>query len=118
MEYAELFRDEDYFRVCFWIEEPQILAIGEKLEAINDQAYMNGYNWEALLRYYLEQNAPEVLEGMEPDPEAGSYAAYYPRRPENEAKAEKLLETICGLAEDEEGLCRLVREHGDEIEWD
>ncbi len=117
-DYVELFRDQEYLRVCFYIEEPKIMAIGEKLEAINEQAYMNGYNWEALLRYYLEQNAPEVLEKMEADPEAGTYVAYYPLAEENEARAEKLFKIIGGLVEREEELCRLVREHGDEIEWD
>lgn len=55
---------------------------------------------------------------MEADPEAGTYVAYYPLAEENEARAEKLFKIIGGLVEREEELCRLVREHGDEIEWD
>lgn len=106
------------FSVCLSIERPEIMAIGQKMEEICPEAYMNGYNWEALLRYYLEQNAPEVLEEMEADPEAGTYVAYYPLAKENEARAEKLFKIIGGLVEREEELCRLVREHGDEIEWD
>ena len=38
--------------------------------------------------------------------------------PENEAKAAKVVELIRALVENEEEACRLVREHGDEIEWD
>ena len=117
-DFVKLFTAENSVQVCFYIEDPQIMAIGEKLEEINGQAYMNGYNWEALLRFYLEQNAPEVLKEMAADPEAGMYAAYYPLTRENEARAGKLLEIIRRLAEDEEELCRLVRDHGDEIEWD
>ena len=61
---------------------------------------------------------PELLEGLEPDPEAGSYMAYYAPTPENEAKAKKFVEIIASLVENEEELCRIVREEGDEIEWD
>ena len=38
--------------------------------------------------------------------------------PENETKAAKVVELIRALVENEEEACRLVREHGDEIEWD
>ena len=37
----------------------------------------NGYNWAALLDWYLAQREPALLEGLEHDPEAGSYAGYY-----------------------------------------
>ena len=81
-------------------------------------AYMNGYNWEALLRYYLEKNAPDILAGMDPDPEADMYEAHWPLTPENEAKAKRFEEIIRSLVEHEEELCRLVQEEGGEIEWD
>ena len=98
--------------------DSRVMALGEKLAALCPDAYMNGYNWEALLRYYLEKNAPDILEGMESDPEAGMYEAHWPRTPENEAKAKRFEEIIRSLIENEETLCRLVREDGGEIEWD
>ena len=104
--------------VSFDVEAPKPFAVGEKMNAAHEMAYMNGYNWAALLDWYLAQTDPALLEGLEHDPEAGSYAGYYPLSPENEAKAEKVVEIIRSLVEDEEGSCRLVREHGDEIEWD
>ena len=55
---------------------------------------------------------------MQTDPEAGMYAAYYPLTPENEARAEKFVKIICNLIENEEELYRIVRDEGDEIEWD
>lgn len=108
----------DYVQLRFEIEDDEILAIGEKMNEINDEAYMNGYNWEAFFNYYLEKNAPDILEGMESDPEAGSYGVYYKRTPENKLKAEKFMEIICSLVDNEEELYRIVREEGDEIEWD
>lgn len=106
--------------VCFNIEAPKPYAFGQKLNALNKQAYMNGYNWEALLTCCLERNLPDLLEGLESDPEAGSYVALYKNTPENIAKANRLADFIAYLVEDEEDLCQLVREDGEtiEIEWD
>ena len=55
---------------------------------------------------------------MKTDPEAGMYVAYWPLTEENEARAKRFEDIIRALAEDEEALCRMVREHGGEIEWD
>ena len=72
----------------------------------------------AFLSHYINKNAPDLLEGMEPDPEAGMYAAYYSLTPENEQKAERFAELITSLIENEEELYRIVQEEGEEIEWD
>ncbi len=106
------------FSVCFYIEQPEIMAIGQKMEEICPEAYMNGYNWEAFLCRYLEQEAPELLEGMGSDPEAGMYAAYYGAAPENRQKAQRLLDTIQSLVEEPEQIYKLLKEQGDQIEWD
>ena len=46
------------------------------------------------------------------------YVAYWSLTEENEARAKRFEDIIRALAEDEEALCRMVREHGGEIEWD
>ena len=117
-DYVKVFNTENIVDVCFYIEHEKPLAIGEKMNEICEDAYMNGYNWEALLNYYLKNNAPELLDGLKTDPEAGMYAAYYDLSTENEKKAEKIAEIITRLVENEEELYSLVRDHGDEIEWD
>ena len=106
--------------VCFDVEAPKPYALGEKLYTLNEHAYMNGYNWEALLICCLEHNLPDLLEGLESDPEAGSYVALYENTPKNLEKANRLADFIAYLVEDEEDLCQLVREDGEtiEIEWD
>ena len=117
----------DYISVCTykdWISlnliagDERVMAIGEKMEAACPEAYMNGYNWEAFLNYYLEENAPEILEDMDTDPEAGMYVAYFESSPGNEEKAKKLGEMIVHLMENEEEIYQIVREHGEDIEWD
>lgn len=117
-DYVKVFNIENMVDVCFYIDHEKPFAVGEKMNRICADAEMHGYNWEALLRFYLENNAPELLEGMKTDPEADMYAAYYELTPENEKKAEKFSELITHLVENEEELYSLVRDHGDEIEWD
>ena len=109
---------DDSISISFNIEDGKILAIGEKMNEINEEAYMNGYNWEAFFNYYLEKNAPELLDGFESDPEAGMYSAYYDLTPENEIKAQKFADIIKSLIENEQELYRIVREEGGSIEWD
>lgn len=108
----------DSISITFNIEDEKILAIGEKMNEINEEAYMNGYNWEAFFNYYLEKNAPELLDGMDTDSEAGMYCAYYDLTPENESKAQKFAEIITSLIKNEKELYRVVRDEGDSIEWD
>ena len=40
--------------LLFQNEVEKILAIGEQMNEINEEAYMNGYNWDAFFNYYLE----------------------------------------------------------------
>lgn len=117
-DYVSVFRYKDNVGISFDVEAEKPFRVGEQMNAAHEMAYMNGYNWAALLEWHLGQTDPELLEGLEHDPEAGSYAGYYRLTPENEAKAVKVVELIRALVENEEEACRLVREHGDDIEWD
>lgn len=78
----------------------------------------NGYNWEAFFNYYLSKYAQDVMEGLDTDPKAGMYAAYYDLTPENEARAEEFVRIIRSLIENEEELYRIIREEGKNIKWD
>lgn len=117
-DYVKIIKSEDQITICFCNEDDKPFAIGEQMCTINENAYMNGYNWDAIFNYYLEKKAPDILDGLESDPEGGSYFAYYKLTPENEKKAQRFSEIICFLIENEEELYRIVREEGDEIEWD
>ncbi len=117
-DYIQIHSDENGIQVCFDIEQDKVMKIGEEMNAIQEDAYMNGENWDHFLQYYLAEYAPEVLEGMETDPEAGTYAAYYASTPEDAAKAEKLAAIITSLIEHPEEIYHILQEAGDEIEWD
>lgn len=117
-DYVRINKNDKHICVCFYNEMDKPFAIGEKMYEINEEAYMNGYNWDAFFNYYLSKHAPDVLEGLDSDPEAGSYVALFEATPENEIRADKFKDIICSLIENEEELYRIVREEGDEIEWD
>lgn len=102
----------------FGNENERPLSVGQKMNEISEEAYMNGYNWDAFFNYYLAENAPDILESMESDPEAGSYVAYFDDTEENEQKAKRFADIIISLIENEEEIYKILREKGDEIEWD
>ncbi len=117
-DYVEVNKSNNWVHVWFYNENSKPFSIGEKMCEINENAYMNGYNWDAFFNYYLSEHEPDILEGLDSDPEAGSYSALYELSQENEKKALRFQEIIISLIENEEELYRIVREKGDEIEWD
>lgn len=117
-DYAVKMNLEKYTEVCFYIENPKVMAVAEKMEELCQDAYMNGYNWEAFFNCYLSQNMPELLEGMKTDPEAGMYVAYYDLTSENEVKVAQFNELIHKLVEEPELLYDFMREHAADVEWD
>lgn len=117
-DYLKIIKQDEFIDLIFLIENDNIMAIGEKLEGVNENAYMNGYNWEAVLNCYIEQNAPELFGTYDTDSEAGMYAAYFENSPEGEKNAEAMAELITSLIENEEKLIEFVEEYGDDIEWD
>ena len=117
-DYVAVLKHDDSISVCFYITQDKIFAIGEKMNELCDEAYMNGYNWEAFFQYYLKQHDPDILEGLNSDPEADMYAVYFDRTPENEKRAERFAEIITSLVEQEDELYRIIREESDKIEWD
>ena len=110
--------DDGSVALSFNIEDDDILTLGEEMNEVREEAYMNGYNWEVFLNYYLAVNAPEILEDMEMDSEAGSYVAYYEDGAANEGKVKRLADIIVSLVENKEEIFKILREKGDEIEWD
>ena len=118
MDYVKILRYGKIINLTFYIEHDKPFEVGEKMNEIYDKAYMNGYNWEAFLNYYLEKNSPEVLEGIEMDPEAGIITVYYDNTLENEEKAEKLKNIINDLIENEDKLYKVLKDEGSKINWD
>ncbi len=104
--------------VCFYIEQEKILQIGDKMNEINAEAYMNGENWDIFLAYYLRKNNPDILHGMRSNSEAGMCCVEYEQTSENEAKADKLIEIIESLVENEQIIYAFLKKEGGNIGWD
>lgn len=117
-DYVAIMELTDSIQICFYNEHAKIIEIGEKMNTINEEAYMNGYNWEAFFDYYLKKYEPSILQDMDTDSEAGMYVAFYPLTSENKKRAEKFVKLISSLIEQEEELYRIVEKYGNEIEWD
>jgi len=118
MDYIKIMKYGNIINLTFNIEQDKPFDIGEKMNETCADAYMNGYNWEAFFNYYLGKNYPEILEGIDFDPEAGMFTVYYDYTPENEIKAEKFKAIIIDLIENEEKLYKVIKEEAANIEWD
>lgn len=117
-DYLSIIHYEDEYGVAFMIESDEIFALGERMNAICEDAYMNGYNWDAVINCWLEVNAPELLDGLDSDPEAGSYSAYYSGTDDNEGRAKRLAGIITEMVADEQALMDFLQTHADDIQWD
>lgn len=117
-EYICINKLDDCIDLVFYIDMERVMAVGEKLEEINENAYMNGENWGILLDFYIKQNVPELIGTFESDAEAGMYAASFENSPEGEKSAQSMADIIISLIEDENELIDFVSEFGEEIEWD
>ena len=52
-DYVKMNVTDERIYVMFNNEDDKPFAVGEKMYAANEDAYMNGYNWDALFHYYL-----------------------------------------------------------------
>lgn len=119
MAFVTVSIDEDVITVSFDAGEDKIMELGSKMNEVCDEAYMNGYNWDAFINCYLEVNAPELLDVIESDPEAEMYCAYIEdtsdEGKEAASKLEALIESLLG---DEAAVMSFLSENASDIEWD
>ncbi len=108
----------DSISVCVYNEHDGLFALGERINARFEEAYMNGYNWDALIRFYVATVDPDLMDEVGTDPEAGMFAAYLSYSPENLAKMRRFESHVRKMLADEKALIAFIEEHRDEIEWD
>ncbi len=110
---------DDCISVSFDAGNEIIVAIGAKMQEMCESAYMNGYNWDAFINAYLEQNAPEILEEIDSDPEAEMYSVNINDTGDaGKAVAERLKKILENLFDNEDEIFSFLDQNGDEIEWD
>ena len=110
--------DDDLISLCIYNEHDQLFALGERINARFEEAYMNGYNWEALISFYVAKHDPSLLSGVEPDPEAGMFSAHMSYSAENLEKMKRYEALVRSMLKDEGELMAFIAENEDEIAWD
>jgi hypothetical protein len=110
--------EHDSISVCVYNENEGLIELGERVNARFEEAYMNGYNWDALISFYVASFDPALMDEVRTDPEAGMFSASMSFSPANLEKMKRFESHVRAMVADEEVLMRFIEEHYDEIEWD
>ncbi|MCA8990538.1 MAG: hypothetical protein KDA69_18030 [Planctomycetaceae bacterium] len=110
--------EHDSISVCVYCENDDLFALGERINEKYEDAYMNGYNWDALIRFYVGQQAPELMDEIGTDPEAGMFSAYMNYSPENLEKMKRFETHVRQMLANEARLMAFIDANLDDIEWD
>jgi hypothetical protein len=110
--------EHDSISVCVYAENDGLYQLGERINARFEDAYMNGYNWDALIRCYVASLDPALMDIIEADPEAGMYSAYMSFSPENLEQMQRFETNLRTMLADEAALMQFIETHYEDIEWD
>jgi hypothetical protein len=110
--------DDGSISVCVYNEDDGLFALGERINARFEEAYMNGYNWDAVIRYYVAKADPDLMNEVKTDPEAGMFSAYMTFSPENLKKMKRFESLVRTMLTDENALMAFIETNRDAIEWD
>ena len=110
--------DLESISVCVYSDHERLAALGERINARFDEAYMNGYNWDALIRFYVGKADRGLMDEVKTDPEAGMFSAYIKYSPDNLEKMKRFESYVRTMLADERALMEFIEANRDEIEWD
>ena len=79
---------------------------------------MNGYDWDTLVRFYVANTDPDLMNEVETDPEAGMFSTYMAHSPENLEKMKRFESHIRTMLAGESTLMEFIEANSDEVEWD
>ena len=115
---VQLLELPEHDMVCVTIDvgEDELLALGERINAQWDMAYMNGYNWEALIHAFVKPKDPDREALVEPDPEADTYSGGMAYNADNIEKMRRFQGLIRDLLADESALFQFIE--ANDIPWD
>lgn len=104
--------------VCVYNENDGLLELGNRINERFEEAYMNGYNWAALIHYYVSSVDPELMEEVQLDPEAGMFSAYLNHSAANLQKMKRFETHLRTMLADDETLLKFIEQHYEDIQWD
>lgn len=73
---------------------------------------------EILIEIILKKEHPELLIGLETDPEASLYFAYYEQDYDSEERSKKLFEVVKNYLDKKIKLNNFIQKYEDDIEWE
>lgn len=114
---ATAIQHADFVSVNLDVVAPDLLTIGVQMRQINPEALMNGYNWDAFIDRYLAMNYPIMREGLDRDPEPGTYVGLYANDALGNKKADTLVKILNDLIAKPEKIYAYMQEDGDGVEW-
>lgn len=117
--YAPVVSNEEdkFISISFDAWNQKIMEIGEKMNDIVEQAYMNWYNWEAVFTFYFDQIHPEYSD-LETDSEAEMYVITFEYSQENLKKAKKVSSLMNSFINNDRYIYKMLEEYWEDIEWD
>ena len=110
--------EHDSISLCVYCEKDDLFALGNRINEKYEEAYMNGYNWDALISYYVGKKDPDLMSEIETDPEAGMFAAYMSYSPENVNKMKSFEVHVQDLLSSEKELMAFIEANHQKVEWD
>lgn len=110
--------EEDFITVTFESNNKKILKIWDTITDIESEAYMSGYNWEALFMYHFDNNYPWQFEELETDTDDENFIIHLEYSEENKVNAAEMAKIMEHLIENEDDIYDIVRENWDDIAWD
>ena len=111
-------QEHNSIAVCVYNENDELFEFGERINKQFDQAYMNGYNWDALITYYVNSVDSDLMAEINTDPEAGMFSAYIEYNQDNLYKMKRFEAHIRTMLSDEAILLKFITDNYEKIEWD
>ena len=110
--------DINSISICVYNENDGIFEFGERINKQFEAAYMNGYNWDALITYYVNSVDPDLMAEVKTDPEAGMFSAYMEFSQDNLEKMKRFEAHVRKMLADEDTLLKFIADNYEKIEWD
>ena len=98
------------------VQHDDAFELGRRINERWPMAYMNGYNWEALIHAYVSNHDPGLAAEIESDPEAGMYVALMRLSSQSVERMKRFERLVRDLLGDESALMSFVA--ANDVPWD
>lgn len=110
---------EDYCGVSIDTNTEKINKLSKYISKKNNMEILfNGYTLELLIENILKIEKPELIDGLETDPEANLYFAYYISSKNSVKKCKELFKTIKKYIENQSKLNSFIQKHKSSIKFE